>query len=187
MDGQRMMTNDEREARAEAVVAAFASAFWSDRAWQLEQMLPDAQFALGIVTVPHGYKWFTRGMEPQSWLLMARAGLGLVEPTDINRAVVRKVCQTLAEWLFVIPGAGIAYTIPDSWYESEMGAIWAAALIWCEGGELVTQAEAARLLGVSVSTIASRIDRGRLAAFTDPSAPSRQGRRLVRRRDILPQ
>lgn len=187
MDGQRMMTNEEREARAHAVVAAFASEFWRERAWQLEQMLLDAQFALNVVTAPHGDEWFTRGMEPQSWLLMARAGLGLVEPTDINRAVVHKVCQSLAEWLFVIPGAGMAYTIPDSYHESEMGALWAAALLWANGDELITQAEAARLLGVSSSTIASRIDRGQLRVFIDPAAPSRQGRRLVRRGDIIPQ
>lgn len=118
---------------------------------------------------------------------MARAGLGLVEPTDANRAEVREVCQSLAEWLFAIPGAGMVYAIPDSWYESEMGALWAAALIWTEGDELVTQAGAARLLGLSPSTIASRIDRGQLQSFIDPSAPSRQGRRLVRRGDIIPQ
>lgn len=178
------MTQDERETRAAAVVAAFASEFWRERAWQLEQMLLDAQFALNVVTAPHGDEWFTRGMEPQSWLLMARAGLGLVEPTDANRAEVREVCQSLAEWLFAIPGASMVYAIPDSWYESEMGALWAAALLWCEGDELITQAEAARLSGLSASTIASRIDRGQLQSFIDPAAPSRQGRRLVRRRDV---
>lgn len=64
-------------------------------------------------------------------------------------------------------------------------AEWAAALIWTEGDDLITQAEAAQLTGLSASTISSRIDRGQLRAYIDPTAASRQGRRLVRRRDVV--
>lgn len=178
------MSQDEREARARAVVAAFAAEFWRERVWQLEQTLLDTQIALAAVTPPTGDEWFTRGLEPQSWLDMARAGLGLVEASDDDRAQVREICRSLAEWLFAVPGAGSG-VIPDLWYETEMGALWAAALVWCEGDELIPLAEAARLAGIPLTTLAGRIERGRLRAYVDPTAASRQGRRLVRRGDVL--
>lgn len=178
------MTPAEREMRARTVVADFAAAFWRDRTWQMEQTLLDAQVALSGIIPPASDEWFARGLEPQAWLYMARAGLGLIEPTDAARAVVHETCQSLAEWLFAVPGDG--HTIPDSWYETEMGGLWAAALLWAEGDELVTLAEASRLSGVPLTTLASRVERGSLRAYVDPTAAARQGRRLVRRRDVPP-
>lgn len=66
-----------------------------------------------------------------------------------------------------------------------MGALWWAAFTRCQGDELIPIAEAAALAGVSVSTMASRVNRGSLKSFLDPSAPNpRQRRRLVRKSDI---
>ena len=89
----------------------------------------------------------------------------------------------MAEWLFSIPGMS-QYEIPDVWYDSPMGALWAAAFIRTQGDELITIADAAKIAGVSVQAISARIDRGTLKAYTDPTSASRQGRRLVRKSDV---
>lgn len=181
------MTENEKAARVVEVVGHFATEFWRSREWQLGQILIEAQLALSppAVSVPVAPgEWFSRSMEPQEWLTMARAAVGLVPATDDNRGYVREICQSLAEWLFVIPGGSLMYSIPAEWYETEMGALWAAALIWCEGDELITLAEAAAISGVPVKTLSSRADRGKLRTFIDPLAPPRQGRRLVSRRSV---
>ena len=181
------MTIEQKEQYAREVVSNFAQALWESRSWQLSQMLPGADVnSLLIergVRVPFREEWLSRGMEPQEWLLMARAGLGLVEPTDENRAYVREIGQGLAEWLFATPGSS-TYEIPASWYETPMGALWAAALIWTEGDELITLKEAAELAGVSLPAISARVSRGTLRAFVNPLAPRHQGRKLVRRSDV---
>lgn len=179
------MTENERAEHIRRVVGEFAAKFWHDRAWQLGQMIPNAQTALSADWVPvTADEWLTAAMEPQEWLTMARAAAGLVPATDDNRAYVREICQSLAEWLFAYPGGGYSYSIPDSWYESEMGSLWATALIWCTGDELVPLAEAARRADIPLTTLASRVDRGSLRAYIDPFAASRQGRRLVRMSDV---
>ena len=181
------MTPEQKEQYAREVVANFAQALWEDRSRQLSQMLAGADINHFLmergVRVPFREEWLERGMEPQEWLLMARAGLGLVEPSNDNRAYVREIVQSLAEWLFATPGS-YAYEIPASWYETPMGALWGAALVWTEGDELITLKEAAELAGVSLPTISIRVSRGTLRAFVNPLAPAHQGRRLVRRSDV---
>ena len=181
------MTPEQKEQYAREVVSNFSQALWESRAWQLSQMLPGADINHFLmergVRVPFREEWLERGMEPQEWLLMARAALGLVEPTGDNRAYVREIVQSLAEWLFATPGS-YAYEIPSAWYETPMGALWAAALIWTEGDELITLKEAAEIAGVSLPAISTRVSRGTLRAFVNPLAPAHQGRKLVRRSDV---
>ena len=50
--------------------------------------------------------------------------------------------------------------------------------------DVLTLAEAAKLLGVSVQAVAQALDRGALTTVIDPDAPSRQGRRLVLRAEV---
>jgi len=185
------MTNDEtrqKEAYARETVANFAQALWESRSWQLSRMLAGADVNLLLMDkgarVPFREEWLTMGMEPQEWLFMARAGLGLVEPASENRAYVREIVQSLAEWLFAIPGEA-SYEIPLAWYETPMGALWAAALIWVEGDELITLKEAAELARVSVQAISTRVSRGTLTAYINPLAPRHQGRRLVRKQEVM--
>ena len=182
------MTNEQKEQYARETVAQFSQALWQSRSWQLSQMLPDADVNSLLMAkerkVPFREEWLSMGMEPQEWLTLARAGLGLVEPTGDNRAYVREICQGLAEWLFAVPGGYSAYEIPASWYETPMGALWAAALIWVEGDELITIKEAAELAGVRTQTISTRVSRGTLTGYVNPLAPRHQGRRMVRKGDV---
>lgn len=186
-------TTEEREAYARKVVGDFATEFWSDKAWQISQMLPFADLTHLLVQanvrIPHGEEWLTMGMEPQQWLLMARAGLGLIEiPADpeaseMLKGEVYETCQGLVEWLFCPPGTAF-YTIPDEWASHPLGQLWHLAMIWLSGDDLITITEAAKLAGVTTQAIHGRIARGRLQTYTDPNAPAHQGRRLVRRSDV---
>ena len=110
---------------------------------------------------------------------MALYGAGLVEE---DAGEMREVCQSMAEWLFAIPGIN-SYEIPDQWADTDMGALWWQALLRSQGDELVTIAMAAKISGRSVQAISSRVDRGTLQSFTDTLAPNRQGKRLVRMSD----
>lgn len=167
----------------EATVRAFTAAFVENRAWQLGQTIPGLDAAIVSAAPPAALAGdLAYTMQPQEWLRMALYGAGLA---DADAGEIHDICQSLAEWLFAVPGES-AYSIPDAWASTPMGALWWAALIRAEGDELITVAEAADLAGVSVKTISNRIDRGTLRAFVDPSAPARQGRRLVRRSDVAP-
>ena len=173
------MTEDE----VIAIVRHFTTEYLQDRLLrQLGQMVPglDAKTQEAIpAPVWAGDLSYT--LEPQEWLTMALYGAGLL---DADADEMREICQSLAEWLFAIPGSS-AYSIPAEWGDTEMGALWWAALIRTEGDELITLAQAAELSGISLKTLASRVDRGTLRSFTDPAAPNRQGRRLVRRSDVV--
>jgi len=163
----------------EATVRDFTAAVVDSRAWQLGQIVPGLDAAIGEAVFVGA---LSDTMQPQEWLDMALYGAGLA---DADAGEIHDVCQSLAEWLFAIPGES-AYSIPDAWADTPMGSLWWAAMVRAEGDALVTVAEAAALAGVSVKTVSSRIDRGTLRAYVDPSAPQRQGRRLVRRSDIAP-
>ena len=90
----------------------------------------------------------------------------------------------MAEWFFSLP-TSYRYDTPDWWGDTELGALWWQAVIRIKGDELITISQAAELAGVTVQAISQRIERGKLDAFTDPFAPERQGRRKVRRDDVI--
>lgn len=178
------MTLQERALEVRKIVAEFAQQFYSQLSWQASQTVDGAE-------LPHtsgdrhidGEWLISHGLEPQEWLHMARVGADLVEEFDAG--YVYEICQGMAEWLFAIPGMS-AYSIPDEWADSPMGALWWAAYIRVSGDELITITDAAKIAGVTIQTISQRIDRGKLKAFIDPLADARQGRRLVRRDDVSP-
>jgi hypothetical protein len=68
--------------------------------------------------------------------------------------------------------------------EDEFGALWAAAFIRCQGDALITISEAAEIAGVSLATMAARVDRGAIHAYIDPTEPNPQRRRRVRRAQV---
>lgn len=181
---------DDKQTTTDGVIRRFLDEFLRDRHWQINQTVLGAEICVRTsdgwqpLYVPGDLLY--NGPAGQEWLLMARAAAGeLRDDEGFLRGEVYETCQKWAEWLFAVPGLGTSYHIPDQWYESPAGAIWAAALVWSQGDELITIAEAAALAGVPVSTISSRIDRGQMRAFVNPDASRRQARRLVRRGDAL--
>lgn len=171
------------ESEIAEIVGAFTRALVEERLRQLGQVWPGfdgSEAALALVG-----RLYTRGidgtMEPQEWLAMARYGAGLC---DADPGAMRDICQALAEWLFAIPGAS-AYGVPDEWADTPLGALWWRALLRSEGDALITLREAADLSGLALSALSQRVTRGSLRAWIDPGANVRQGRRLVRRSDVL--
>lgn len=180
------MTNEEKRAEIVRIVTDFTKEYIERRLlWQAGQIVPGADVnerltlaynRLFSEPLEEAIKYT---MEPQQWLEMALFGAGVI---DANADEMREVCQSLAEWLFAIPGS-YHYEIPDFWAETPLGALWWQAIIRSEGDELVTIAEAAKIAGRSVQAISARVDRGTMRSFTDPFAHDRQGRRLVRMSD----
>lgn len=181
------MTNDEKRSEIERIVKEFTIEYISRHLlWQLGQIVPgadDVPAAMAALVRLHGDEpdALTYTMEPQEWLTMALYGAGVV---DADNAEVHEICQQMAEWLFAIPGI-YSYQIPDQWADTPMGALWWRAIVRAEGDELITLTEAAALAGVTVQAISQRIERGTLDAFVDPLAKERQGKRLVRRGDVV--
>ncbi len=175
------MTDEEKRIHARKVVFEFAHAYFRDIAYHVGQIIPGADAKMPHLSFDES-EFFRTTMEPQEWLTMAEYGLGLRPNEDDGE--MYEICQSMAEWVFAIPTMS-AYHIPDVWYETPMGALWAAAFVRVQGDELITITEAAQVAGVSVQAISQRIDRGTLKAYTNPDAPNpRSERRLVRKGDV---
>ena len=174
------MTENEKLDKVTQIVKEFAASYWEQLRRQVGQFVPGADMHL-----PHDI-WIDnvleRTMEPQEWLVMAKYGAGLIEA---DSAYIYEICQGVAEWLFAMPNAS-TYTIPDSFSDTPFGALWSAAFVRVQGDNLITIAEAAEMMGVSVQAISARIDRGKtLKGYVDPLATNpRSGRRLVKKSDI---
>lgn len=181
------MTQDETRQAIAKLVVDFTKEYIEKRIlWQSSQIAAGAEPDPALfAALDHLYsdppaEALHHMMEPQEWLTMALYGAGAIEA---DPGEIREICQSLAEWLFGIPGA-YHYEIPAYFHQTPLGALWWRALIKTEGDDLITIGAAAKLSGRSVQAISSRIDRGRLDSYTDPLAPDRQGRRLVRRSEI---
>lgn len=180
------MTNDEKRAEVERIVRQFTLQYVERKLlWQLGQIVPGADDVSAVRAAlmqfysdaPDALQYT---MEPQEWRTLALYGAGVI---DGNPAEMQEIVQSMAEWFFSLPTWN-RYDIPDWWSETEMGALWWQAVIRIQGDELITISQAAELAGVTVQAISQRIKAGSLDAFTDPLAPSRQGRQLVRRGDV---
>ncbi len=119
----------------------------------------------------------------ESLAVIARAAAGEMRDDDDEDNILHESLQSIAEMIFASPLGG-AYEIPAAFWESDLGQMMARAQLWLIGDELITIAEAARIRGVSVQAISQAIDAGRITAYHDPEAGSRQGRRLVSRLQI---
>jgi hypothetical protein len=117
---------------------------------------------------------------PYDWLLVAQYGAGEV---DADPAYIVTACQEMARWLFQPPGAG-HYSIPEWWYDTEIGRLWSAAYVRASGNQLISISEAADMLGRSMQAVDGYIYRGRLQAYVDPREPNPQRRRRVARADV---
>lgn len=116
---------------------------------------------------------------------LAHAALGEYR-NETALGVVRETIQGFVESLFVVPsGTGINYyDIPREWWNTPIGQMVARAQVFVRGDELITQAQAAELAGVTIQAIGQAIAWGRLNGYTDPDAPLRQGRLLVTRKEV---
>lgn len=171
------------EEQVREIVRNFFWEWWQDINHHIGNTVPGASVDLPAEAWADPFRYT---MEPQEWLTLARYGAGLAPDEDPGE--MYEICQSMAEWLFSIPGAS-SYTIPSEWYDTPMGALWGMAFAKVQGDELITIAQAAELAQISMQAISARIDRGTLTSYTDPSAPRtafQKARRLVRKSDVLP-
>lgn len=117
---------------------------------------------------------------------IARAACGLMED-DLegrNRGVTYESIQDLCEQLFAPPGLGSGGTIPESFWETPLGQMTNRAWLFVQQDEMITQTEAAEILGLSVAAIGEKIKRGELRVILDDTEPNPQRRRRVSRRQV---
>lgn len=166
----------------EKIIKEFVTEYYHRRRWEIEQaffvslpLLTEDKLAASPIA--------------DALADIARAAGGEIPHSDDGdvEGIIYEAVQDVCERLFAPPGLVGCYMIPPAFWETPIGEMLARALIWCQRDELITIRKAARLAGVTVQAISAAIDAGRLRAFTDPGAPRRQGRRLVRRNDILSQ
>jgi len=156
-------------------ILQFIQALWSHYAWHMRE-----QF--GFHSLPPTID-ASRAMITDTLAEIALAATGEITDEDAL-AVVYEGIQGLMELLFAAPVGITSYQIPEGFWETAIGQMVAIALLKVRGDDLITISEAAELRSVSVPAISQAIDAHRLRAYHDPEAPSRQGRRLVSRREV---
>lgn len=178
---------------------AFLRDYWQSRRWELEQEFGITNLPLAVEREPrdedrtleadtgHSPLYLPRTFFAEKLSLIARAAAGECDRADGELAAeVYDCCQALIEHLFAVPGLGAVYEIPQRFWQTPIGEIFALAFIWLERDELISLAEAAKISGKSISTISSRVKRGSLRSYPDPREPNPQRRLRVRRSDVAP-
>lgn len=166
------------------IIRQFVVEYFNRRKWQIEN-----NFVIFLDPHPQIIQIHKDPLSTpfgQQLVEIARAASGLIEddPEGFNRGVVYEGIQDLCEQLFAPPGLGSAYTIPASFWEHPLGQMVSVAMLWVQQDELITQAEAAKIRGVTTQAINQATRDGRLRSFKNPDANERQGRTLVSRRDV---
>lgn len=136
----------------------------------------DAQEQFGLYDLPAAIDPL-RMMIADPLAQIARAATGDARHSEDADGELTECIQTVMEVLFSNSITGF-YHIPDEFWSGDLGKMIARARLWLQN-DLVTISEAAHISGVSVPAVTQAVDAGRLAAFVDPDAPQRQGRRLV--------
>lgn len=168
---------DRTPERYRETIKNFIVAYYNQRRWEIEQAFLGIQVPLVQQELLFGSALADQLSE------IARAAAGQIEPSKDGFAegVVYEGIQDLMERLFSSPVLG-TYHIPAGFWHTELGQMVGRAMVWCSGDELITQAEAANLRGVTVQAINNAIRDGRLQSYVDPnSSGERQGRTLVSR------
>jgi len=159
-------------------IQRFLMAYWTRRKWEIEQTMLGVQIPIVALDVLYNSALADQLAE------IARLAAGeLSIEAAINLGVGESI-QDLCERLFAAPGAGTAYRIPAEFWTSPIGAIVAKAHFALRGDEMITITEAAELLGISLSAVSNRIDRGTLQSFRDPDEPNPQRARRVLRSHV---
>jgi hypothetical protein len=156
----------------EQTIKNFMVNWYNDLTWQVSQTVMDASMPIldadQLYNQPFG----------QDLQMLGMAADGELVKTFENVDEVIGVIQKLAEWMFARPGQGAMYEIPASFWQSEIGWVALQAYLWAHDDELITITEAAKMLGKTISTVSSMVQRGQLTGYSDPNEhnPRRQTR-----------
>lgn len=166
------------------IIKQFVIEYFNRRKWQIEN-----NFMIFIDLNPQTAPVHKDPLNTpfgQQLMEIARAADGQItdDPEGFNRGVVYESIQDLTEQLFAPPGLFNSYRIPSEFWETDLGQMVGRAYLWVQQDELITQAEAAEIKGVSIAAIGEAIKKGKLRGYKNPDAPERQGRTLVSRKDV---
>jgi hypothetical protein len=167
------------------LIEKFLIEYLDRRKWQIENnflIMLDVGSVANVLKNIHSTPFYHQLEE------IARAAAGELDddPEGITRGVVYEGIQDLIEQLFAPPGLAYSYPPPPkSFWASPFGGMVGRAWAWCRQDELITQAEAGRLLGKSTQAVNNDIRSGRLTGYHNPDAVyERQGRTLVSREEV---
>lgn len=176
----------------------FISEYYSRRKWEIEQGF------LGVI-LPHPVPDEVRELPGDNEIKVvfihqsaladqlaeiARAAAGEIDNDSEgwNRGAVYEGIQDLCERLFAPPGLGAAYQIPGLFWDTPLGGIVIKALVWASHDELITQTEAADMLGIKIQSVNNYIREGKLNAYRNPDAnntkPHTPGGILLRKSEV---
>jgi hypothetical protein len=114
----------------------------------------------------------------QKLLTIAQAG----QP-GADRAEVADCVSDILAALFGVPGEA-EYSVPPEFWETEIGALIAAAQVWAREDELVSMSEAAEISGKSLSALSQLVARGKLRRYPDPAELNPQKRNRLLRSEV---
>jgi len=180
MNEQHTPVQDRTPEQYRETIERFVIEYYRSRRWELEQAF------IGLQIAHIDMRLIQNSALADTLCDIARAAAGKMQHSDDgwNEGVLHEGIQDLMERLFAAPGLSAAYDIPDRFWDTDLGQMVARALLWIRRDELITQAEAAEIRGVTIQAINQAISAGRLRGYHDPDAPQRHGRVLVSRADV---
>ena len=162
------------------IVVKFLRRYFEDEIWRLRNHFG---VDLDLNQVPVSDDDFLRLMIAEGISQMSLVAAG--DTTHLDRTEVYEHVQDLLEHLFSIPAGETPYIIPAEFWQSDLGAIVMAALVWSQGDRLITISDAAEISGKSVKSISQFVARGKLRSYPDMSEPNPRKRTRVLRSDII--
>lgn len=117
---------------------------------------------------------------------VAKVAAGDLPSNETIRDETYEAIQDLMETLFSSRADFAFYDIPNSFWDTPFGEMVSLAFLYIQNDELITQAEAAKIAGITIQAVHQAIKDGRLKSYKDPNSPGeRQGRTLVSKAAIL--
>ncbi len=105
-------------------------------------------------------------------------------------ADVEEAIDSICQALFAAPGSPRRYTIPNSFWDTDLGQVIRQCQMWQRGDDLITFTEAAEIMWPDQDVQAARmrikrmVERGELTGYTDPRASNPQHAARVSRLEV---
>lgn len=120
--------------------------------------------------------------------MICRAANGELARDDDVMGELGEMIQSLAETLYSTP-LDNSYSIPASFWATELGQAVLHAQLWLRNDELITLTEAAKILRGSTEAadrmwVVEQIRRGRLTRYVDPTEPNPQKSGRASRQEV---
>lgn len=174
-----VLTKDVLPERYRDTVEQFLAEHWQ---WHIQEI---TQAAMENKLAPSEPRNLLQSPVAHELCLIAQAAADKLEHCPENDDAVRKAIHNLGKRLFVPSFAPVGFTRLPGFRETSLGKMIARALLWLCQDDLISIAEAAKLLEVTHQAIKNAIKDRRLTEYINPDAPNpRRGRVLVSRSEV---